>query len=162
MEPLTARARGVLRSPPRRGGFTLIEILVAIVIAGIALAMVAVNGLPGAQRGLRFEAERLAQLLSLAREEAQVRGQPLRLQADDQGYRFQILRERQWRPLTDDVDLRDRAWEEATRLTVRRPDGLRDVEFGRDTVDVPFTLQISRDGSTVTIAANGLGLFEVR
>ena len=76
-------------------GFTLIELLVAIVVAGVALAMVAVNGMPGAQRGLRFEAERLAQLLSLAREEAQVRGQPVRLETDANGYRFAVLRDRQ-------------------------------------------------------------------
>lgn len=157
MGPLTSDRR----RPPQRG-FTLIELLVAIVIAAVALAMVAINGLPGSQRGLRFEAERLAQLLSLAREEAQVRGRPIRLQADDAGYRFLILRERQWRPLLDDADLRERAWEEPTAVSVVRADGGRDVEFGRDAVDAPFIVQLSRDDASVAIDANGLGLFRVR
>ena len=150
------------RRPPRETGFTLIELLVALVIAAVAVSMIAVNGLPGAQRGLRFEAERLAQLLSLAREEAQVRGKPLRLQADGSGYRFLILRERQWLPLLDDADLRARAWEEPTRVALLRPDGRAEVEFGRDAVDVPFTVQLARDDAKVEILANGLGLFEVR
>jgi len=155
--PLTqARAR------PRSRGFTLIELLVVVVIAGIALAMVALQGIPSTRSGLRFEAERLAQLLVLARDEAQVRGQALRLQADESGYAFQILRERQWRPLTDDQDLRPREWDAPTRLLVLRPDGRRDVEFGRDAVDAPFSLQLSRDGDSVAILANGLGQFEVR
>ena len=162
MEPLNARVFRANPVRPRPRGFTLIELLVAIVIAGIALAMVAINGFPGAQRGLRFEAERLAQLLSLAREEAQVRGQPLRLQADETGYRFLVLRDRQWRPLLDDADLRQRAWEAPTRIVLQRPDGRREVEFGRDAVDVPFALQLSREDATVAILANGLGLFEVR
>jgi len=150
------------RRRPRARGFTLVELLVVIVIAAVALAMVAINGLPGSQRGLRFEAERLAQILSLAREEAQVRGQPIRLQADASGYRFLILKERQWRPLLDDADLRARAWEEPTGIAVLRPDGRREVEFGRDAVDVPFSVRLDRDEATVAIDANGLGRFEVR
>jgi len=161
---LVRRRRPGARTPrkPHERGFTLIELLVALVIAAVAISMIAVNGLPGSQRGLRFEAERLAQLLSLAREEAQVRGKPLRLQADDSGYRFLVLRERQWLPLTDDADLRARAWDEPTRLLVQRPDGRGDIEFGRDAVDVPFTVQLARDDATVMIQANGLGFFEVR
>ena len=157
MGPLTQDRRR-----PRACGFTLIELLVVIVIAAVALGMLAINGLPGSQRGLRFEADRLAQILTLAREEAQVRGQPIRWQADASGYRFVILRERQWRVLLDDADLRARAWEEPTAVAVLRADGRREVEFGRDAVDVPFSVRLSRDDASVAIHANGLGLFEVR
>ncbi len=147
---------------PRARGFTLIELLVAIVVAAIALSMVAINGLPGSQRGLRFEAERLAQLLWLAHEEAQVRGQPIRLHADESGYRFLILSERRWRPLLDDAELRERAWDEPTRVAVLRADGQHEVEFGRDAIDAPFTVRLRRDSAEVAVLANGLGLFEVR
>lgn len=150
------------RPVPRHRGFTLIELMVVLVVVGIAMSMVAVNGLPGAHRGLMFEAERLSQLLQLAREEAQVRGRPIRLQADADGYRFQVLADRQWRPLIDDPDLRSRAWEEPTRLRVSRPDGRTEVEFGRNAVDVPFTLDLARGDAKVAILSNGLGRFDVR
>ncbi len=162
MGALSSRHRGFTPIGRRHRGFTLIELLVVIVIAGIALAMVVVNGMPGSQRGLRFEAERLAQLLSLAREEAQVYGQPVRLQADERGYRFIVLRDRQWRPLLDDADLRQRAWDGPTRVVVIRPDERREVEFGRDSIDVPFTVELSREDARVEIVANGLGRFDVR
>ncbi|HEY5632928.1 MAG TPA: GspH/FimT family pseudopilin [Burkholderiaceae bacterium] len=157
MEPLRAR-----RPAARARGFTLIELLVAMVIAAIAITTVAVNGWPGAQRGLRFEAERLALLLSLAREEAQVRGRPIRLAADREGYRFIEYAERRWVPIADDEYLRARNWSEPTEFSVQRPDGERELEFGRESVDVPFTIRLARDGGSATIVANGLGFFDVR
>jgi general secretion pathway protein H len=151
------------RAPARAGaGFTLIELLITLVVIGVAVAMVAINGLPNERQGLRNEAERLALLLSLAREEAQVRGAPIRLSSDEGGYRFQIWRDRQWRVLLDDPELRERVWQAPTSLTLTRADGRADVEFGRDPVDSPLVLSLTRGGATVRIDANGLGLFEVQ
>ncbi|MGD9945005.1 MAG: GspH/FimT family pseudopilin [Burkholderiaceae bacterium] len=145
----------------RGRGFTLLELLVAIVIAGVLIGIASLS-IGGADRGLQFEAERVAQLLVLAREEAQLRGAPIRFEADDERYRFLIWRDRRWQLLLDDRDLRERAWNGRTVLRVDRPDGRREVEFGRDQVDVPFVLRLSRDDATAIIDANGLGLFEVR
>ena len=144
----------------RARGFTLLELLVTIVIAGVLVGVVALS-IGGFDRSLRFEAERLAQLLALAREEAQLRGAPIRLEADDESYRFSIWRERRWRPLADDRDLRPRNWEQPTELRIERSDGRREIEFGLDQVDAPFLLRLRRNGDEVAIAANGLGFFEV-
>ena len=149
------------RSSGQRG-FTLIELLVVLVIIGIALTMVTVNGMPGAREGLRFESERLAQLMWLAREEAQVRGAPIRLDINDQRYRFLIRRNREWQPLLDDLELRERLWDEPTRIVLNRVDGAPIIEFGREAVDSPFTLTLSRPGAALMILANGLGAFEVQ
>ncbi|MFP5407331.1 MAG: GspH/FimT family pseudopilin, partial [Gammaproteobacteria bacterium] len=125
-------------------GFTLIEMLVALVIAGILIG-VATLSIGGFDRSLRYETERLAQLLSLAREEAQVRGAPIRLETTEDGYRFAIRRDRRWQPILDDRELRERAWKQPTRTSVQRADGRQAVEFGRDQVDVPFVLHVERD-----------------
>ncbi len=142
----------------RPAGFTLIELMVVLVIIGVMLGAVGLS-IRGADRSLQFEAERLAQLLSLAREEAQVRGAPIRLDADEQRFRFMIRRDRQWQPILDDRDLRERPWEGPTTLQVERPDGQGTIEFGREQVDAPFVLHLSRGGNSVAIAANGLGSF---
>jgi general secretion pathway protein H len=145
----------------RAAGFTLLELLVALVIAGV-LVGVATLSIGAFDRSLRFETERLAQLLTLAREEALVRGAPIRLEADDERYRFAIWRDRRWQALIDDRDLRERAWERPTRIRIERADERPVVEFGRDQVDAPFLLHVERDGEQVTIVANGLGTFTLR
>lgn len=146
----------------RAAGFTLIEMMVVIVIIGIAMTMVAVGGLPGSREGLRFETERVSHLLLLAREEAQIRGAPIRFEADETRFRFLIFRQGEWRPILDDNDLRERRWDAPTRISIERPDGRRTVEFGRAAVDVPFTISLARDTSRTQIYANGLGAFETR
>lgn len=147
-------------SARRARGFTLIELLVALLVAAVIIGMVTVSGTPSPERALRFDAERLAQLLSLAREEAQVRGSPIRFEADGDGFRFVIFRDRQWRAL-EDPDLRPRSWGTPTVLRIERADGLRVLVFGRDLVEPPYRVRLQRDGASVTIAANGLGSFEV-
>jgi general secretion pathway protein H len=156
--PLTRGAR----SPRGAGGFTLIELLVAIAVAAVIVAMITVSGTPNPERALRFDAERLALLLSLAREEAQLRGAPIRFEGDAQGFRFVIFRDREWRPITDDGDLRARSWEVATEVRVERADGMRALVFGRDLVEPPYRVRLQRGPASATIAANGLGGFEVQ
>lgn len=144
----------------RAAGFTLIELMVAILVAGILLTVVGLS-VRGADRSLRFEADRVSQLLALAREEAQVRGAPIRFEADSVEYRFVIRRLGRWVPILDDRDLRAREWAGQTEVRLERGDGRRVVEFGRDTVDSPFVLVLVRDGQERRILANGLGHFEV-
>ncbi len=148
--------------PPRSRGFTLIELLVVLVILGIAASMMFVDAMPGPRRSLVFEAERLAQLLVLARDEAQLRGRPIRLRTGSDGYAFESLSELRWQPVVDDPDLRPRSWDSATEVLVTRADGLREVEFGRESVDAPFVLRLARGEADVEIRADGLGRFDVR
>ena len=121
-------------------GFTLIELLVVLIVAAVITGMVTLSGSPSPDRVLRQDAERLALLLSLAREEAQVRGAPIRFESDSSGYRFVIFRDRQWRTVADDTSA---------------------LEFGRDMVEAPYRVRMQRPGASVTIVANGLGSFDV-
>jgi general secretion pathway protein H len=142
-------------------GFTLIELLVTLVIMAIIVSMVAISSAPNPQRAFREEGDRIAQLLMLAREEAQIRSAPVRMQYDDRGYRFVVFRDQAWRVLDGDPYLRPRLWEEPTRLIVERADGDQVLEFGRDLIDPPFSIHLIRETYDLRIVANGLGSFEV-
>lgn len=150
-----------MRVRRRVAGFTLIELMVAILIASILMTVVGLS-VRGSDRSLQFEADRVGQLLALAREEAQVRGARIRFEADGSGYRFVIRRQGRWVPILDDRDLRAREWAGPTTLGLQRADGRQVIEFGRDAVDSPFVLVLARDGREHRILANGLGHFEVR
>lgn len=153
----------VVRLRRTAGGFTLIEVLVALVVLSVLLTVTGLSMGPIGQRELRFEGERLAQVLSVAREEAQVRGTPIRLETAPEGYRFAARRGGEWRPIVDDRELRWRRWSHATEVRVQRADGRPGVEFGRESVDVPFVIRLAREGEgSVEIHANGIGSFEVR
>jgi general secretion pathway protein H len=153
-----ARGAGGARAA---SGFTLIELLVALVIAAVIVSMVAVTGAPNPARALDTDADRLAQLLALAREEAQIRGAPIRFQTDGNNYQFVIFKDSQWRVIDDDTYLRPRHWEVQTDVVVRRADGVRFLEFGRDLVEAPYVVRLLREDMVAEISANGLGTFEV-
>src|SRR5690606_8211675 len=74
-------------------GFTLIELLVVLVIAGVMLGMVALNAMPGERQVLQTDAQRIALLFQLARDEAIVRNRPIAFEAFPDRYRF-LIRER--------------------------------------------------------------------
>ncbi len=127
----------------------------------VIVSMVAISSAPNPQRAFREEADRIAQLLMLAREEAMIRSAPVRMQYDDYGYRFVVFRDRAWRILDSDPYLRPRRWDEPTRVVVERADGDPILEFGRDLIEPPFTIRLIRDAYDLRIVANGLGTFEV-
>ncbi|HZH08025.1 MAG TPA: GspH/FimT family pseudopilin, partial [Lautropia sp.] len=132
-----------------------------IIIAAVIISMVAVTGSPSPARALETDADRLAQLLALAREEAQVRGAPIRFQSDGNHYRFIVFRDSEWRVIDDDTYLRPRQWDQTTDVQVRRADGARFLEFGRDLVEAPYIVRLLRDDMVAEISANGMGTFEV-
>lgn len=142
-------------------GLTLLELLVVMVIGAMMVSMVAMSVASNPGRDLRFEAERLAALLALAREEAQIRGAAIRFESDPAGYRFLALLDRQWQPIPNELDLRERKWASETSVRIVRADANGVIEFGRDTVDSPFKLELTRGEAQIVIAANGLGNFVV-
>lgn len=163
MSAIAARRRARRGRPTswRQRGFTLVELLVAMIIIAVILSMVVVSGSPSPMRALESDAERLSQLFSLAREEAQIRGAPIRFVAGRDEYGFVILKDRQWRPVEDDTHLRQRRWDSPTRVRIEKTDGSRELEFGRELIEPPFRVILSREIGQIEIAANGLGIFEV-
>lgn len=158
----------------RRKGFTLIELLVVLLVGSVIFGM-AVLSVKTLDRGLQVDAQRLSQLLSFARDYAQMRGRAVRFEADDAGYRFITRNQGDWALILDEPLLRERVWDKPTQVRLERfslpvPAGSPSavgsppnvVEFGRDYVDSPFTLWLSQDTQKVGIASNGLGKFQVQ
>lgn len=70
-------------------GFTLIEVLVVVVIIGIVSSVVLISlDVIGDDRELQREARRLASLVELAADEAELQGRDFGIEFIRQGYRF--------------------------------------------------------------------------
>lgn len=147
-------------------GFTLLELLVVLVVVGITLGAVVLNVNPGQRQLLNNEAQRIAQLMQLARDEAIVRNQAIAFESDNVRYRFLIRQDNEWRPLLGDELLRERAYRIAPinlrldPVTTSNQGPLR-VIFGREPVDKAFTLTLSTDTHRVLLRADGVGNFQV-
>ncbi|WP_136413504.1 MULTISPECIES: GspH/FimT family pseudopilin [Oxalobacteraceae] len=147
-------------------GFTLLELLVVLVIAGILMGVVAFNAMPGERQALQNEAQRIALLLQLARDEAIVRNRPIAFEADSERYRFLIRDGDKWEPLSQDDLLREREFKRAPiALSISPPVAAENnplrIIFGREPVDKPFVLTMAAGDASVAVRADGIGHFVV-
>jgi len=148
------------------GGFTLLELLVVLVIVGITLGMVSFNAMPDERQILQNDAQRIALLLQLARDEAIVRNQPIVFEADTDRYRFLVRNENSWQILEQDDLLREREFKRApvmmsvTPPSAAQTDPLR-ITFGREPVSRPFVLILATGNSQAAIRSDGIGHFYV-
>jgi general secretion pathway protein H len=147
-------------------GFTLLELLVVIAIAGITLGMVTLNALPDSRQALQNDAQRIALLLQLARDEAIVRNRPIAFEADAGSYRFLLREGNTWQALAQDDLLREREFKRApvalsiSPLSLAQTAPLR-IIFGREPVDKPFVLTLTAGDAQAAIRADGIGHFVV-
>lgn len=152
-----------------KSGFTLLELLVVLVIVGITVGLVSFNAIPNERQILQSEAQRVALLLQLARDEAIVRNRLIAFELESDGYRFLMRDEKQWQEwqtLTQDDLLRERKFDHAP-LSFSMTPALQEagnplrIVFGREPVDKPFVLTLMAGNSQVSIHADGIGHFVV-
>ena len=147
-------------------GFTLVEVMVVLVIIGIVLGMVTLNAIPSPRQNLQGEAQRLALLLQLARDEAIVRNRLVTFEANSERYRFLVRNENHWDPVTQDDLLRERDFKVSPLSLLLDPPGAGSADplritFGREPVDKPFVLTMAIGEDRVAIRADGIGHFTV-
>ncbi len=129
----------------RSRGFTLLEMLVVIVLAGILLALVTVNTTPDPRQQLVREARRIGQLVGVAADEARIRGERVYWEADLRGYRFYAVGDGERQLLTDDV-LRERNWEHPLeQLAIYEGDSARPSQIILAAGAPPVRLPIARE-----------------
>jgi len=155
-----------MRAQRTRGGFTLIELLVVMVIIGFTLGLASLKAIPSPRQNLQEEAQRLALLLQLARDEAIVRNRLVAFEANPERYRFIVRGDTGWVPITRDDLLRERAFKLAPLRLVLEPNAGADpsqlrITFGLEPVDKPFILTLASGENAVAIRADGVGHFTV-
>ncbi|WP_158583550.1 type II secretion system minor pseudopilin GspH [Salinisphaera sp. Q1T1-3] len=123
-------------------GFTLIEILVVLVIVGVALSFATLSINPtGADDRLNDESQRLSALVQTAADEAILSGHTIGLEIGRDGYRFVELNEAGWKTITGpDSPLRPRRLGDGIHLDRLSLDGQN--ESGR---------QANRQSGTLTL-----------
>ncbi|HBO1214206.1 TPA: type II secretion system minor pseudopilin GspH [Pseudomonas aeruginosa] len=146
---------------PRQGGFTLIELMVVLVIVGIATAAISLSARSDPTGLLRQDAARLARLLEIAQGEARVRGTPILWQPSAKGYRFSP---QAYRGKTDafaaDTELRARDWQAAPLRVSVRPQ--RPVLLDAEWIGAPLRITLSDGQHSVTVLREANGHVRVR
>jgi general secretion pathway protein H len=150
-------------SGARRAGFTLIEILVAMVIIGVLSVVLVVAASPGEASHARTEAHRLAALLELALAEARASGESIAWSPSPDGYVFLRKGEDgEWHGFPADSPYRRRSLPAGVSLGAVQF-GAQPLKTGERIVITPYGLNgaiqatIAGGGRSITLRGGALG-----
>lgn len=163
-------------SRTRQQGFSLLEVLIVLVIVGIAAGAVSVSALSDTDgRALRQDATRLALLFSVAQAEARKSGNAVVWEYGIEGYAFAHAPRRLFRPsaltrLSEpapavayecDSPLRPRAWstDKAVQVQVQPPGA---QVFQSEWISGPASVELRDGTNTIRITRAGAGHYEVQ
>lgn len=144
-------ATGRTRSHRSRAGFTLVELLIAVAIMGLAAGAVILSA-PDPRPSVAEDAERFAARLSRAREEAILSNRPVAVEATAAGYAFAVFDGSAWSAL-DEGPFGSETW--TPGVTVE-PSEVR-IVFDPTGVTEADALTLTRDRNSRTITVDGAG-----
>jgi general secretion pathway protein H len=145
------------------GGFTLIEVLVALVIIGLFAGLISTIVRPDERTLLRVEAERLAQLLDLAGTEARMSGRSLAWTTDGASYRFlRSQRGAGWSEIRNNDLFRERTFPQGMKIAGMRiemspADDFMRLEFKPHGSMPAYAIKISFGKERYTVAGSPVG-----
>lgn len=139
----------------RTRGFTLVELMVALAVIGLAGATVALT-LPSGDDVLAREAEVFAARLAHARDEAILGMRTVEVAVTASGYGFSRRRFEGWQPL-EGRDFASIEWQAGTRPRLPRSDARLTFRFDPTGATEPATLVLLREGRSARVSVDGGG-----
>lgn len=159
------KAAARIRLVSSEQGFTLLEMMVVLLIAGILITVTSLQIRRNSSADLTEQAQRLALLFEVASDKAEIEDRQIVWQLVDGGYRFGYQSTEGLLPLNEDV-LRERHWEggvAGATITVSGTDqNATQVVFGRKSFDVAVNVTLVSTSGHATITRTGIGSYEVR
>ncbi len=137
-------------------GFTLIELMVVLVLIGLASAAV-VLAIPDPRGRVTDEAERFAVRARAVRDDAIVQGRTLAVHIDGNGYAVERRSQGRWQPVTNRLFM-PVSWSAGTGVT--SPTSRISFDSTGAVAD-PLTVELTRDGVAVRIDIPGDGAAHV-
>lgn len=156
MTPTSATGRAdAISERARRSGFTLVELMVTLVIIGLAAGAVLLTA-PDPRPTVAEEADRLAARLVRGREEAILTNRPVVFVNDARGYRFETLQGEDWIPLPP--PFREWVWGQGVVV----PGEARRLMLDPTGAAEPGDWTLTRDGRSLSVHIDAGGEVTVR
>ncbi|WP_447764627.1 GspH/FimT family pseudopilin [Sphingopyxis panaciterrae] len=137
-------------------GFTLVELMVVLTILALAAAAVVLT-IPGEERNVRSEADRVAARLAAARDVAVIEGRGVAVNFAPSGYGFERRVEGAWQPLPGRA-FEQRSWPGDVRFVAGDGQGAARILFDRvGTSPTPQALVLSGGGAREIVRVSATG-----
>lgn len=142
-------------------GFTLIELMVVLVIIGIASAAISLSIRPDPLQRLRKDGERLAQVLQVAQAEARSDGRPIFWRSDTKGFSFRRRSDdgQGWDVFKQDPQLRPRTWDSTPMKVAIEP--RQALVLNAEWIGQPLQIELSDGQHSVQVERTATGQVRV-